>query len=112
MGTLYGISCSECGHVSFPARPVCPNCLGSKIVETRVGDRATLLMHTVSHVAPEGFKAPLLQAWVRMEEGPEVFTLLLCSAGDAAMLSTGQRLEFETITDDAGVVKWGYRPVF
>ncbi|QIN77488.1 hypothetical protein GBA65_02090 [Rubrobacter marinus] len=47
-------------------------------------------MHTVSHVAPDGFEAPLVQAWARLDEGPEVFCLLFCTADEAARLSAGQ----------------------
>lgn len=108
---LGGVSCGSCGHVSFPTRPVCPNCLGTEVDEAVVGARATLLAHTVSHVAPDGFEAPLVQAWARLEEGPEVFCLLLCTADEAARLSTGQQLEFEALFDGAKVERWGYRPI-
>lgn len=108
---LGGVACGLCGHVSFPIRPVCPNCLGTKVEEMPIGAHATLLMHTVSYVVPEGFEAPLVQAWVRLDEGPEIFSLLFCSTEDAARLSAGQRLEFEVDIDGTKVEKWGYRPV-
>jgi uncharacterized OB-fold protein len=107
---LGSISCATCGHVSFPRRPVCPNCLGTEIGEAAVGARATLLVHTVNHVVPDGFEAPLVQAWAQLDEGPEVFCLLLCTADEAARLSADQRLEFEAFFDEAKVEGWGYRP--
>lgn len=95
----------------LPDRPVCPNCLGTKVGGVAIGARATLLMHTVSHVAPDGFEAPLVQAWVELDEGPEIFCLLFCAADEAAQLAAGQKLEFEAITDGSKVQRWGYRPV-
>lgn len=109
---LGGVACGACGHISFPTRPVCPNCLGTEVDEVAVGARATLLMHTVSHVAPAGFEAPLVQAWVELDEGPEVFCLLFCPAEEAAQLSAGQRLSFEVISRGAGVERWGYQPMW
>lgn len=108
---LGGVVCRRCGHVGFPARPVCPNCLGTEVVETPIGAHATLRMHAVSHVAPDGFEAPLVQAWVELDEGPELFCLLLCKAEEAATLSAGHRLEFEVIAGGTKAERWGYRPV-
>lgn len=80
--------------------------------EKPIGAYATLRMHTVSHVAPDGFEAPLVQAWVELNEGPEIFCLLLCMADDAGTLSSGQRLEFETVADsEEQAMRWGYRPL-
>lgn len=80
--------------------------------ERLIGASATLLGHTVSHVAPEGFEAPLVQAWVKTDEGPELFTLLFCTEKDAATLSSGQRLKLETTADEDRTERWGYRPTF
>lgn len=109
---LSGIRCGTCGHVSFPVRPVCPNCFGTEVEGAPIGAKATLLSHTISHVAPDGFEAPLVQAWVRVDEGPELFSLLSCTAEQAASLSSEQRLELELFTERNGVQGWGYRPIF
>lgn len=109
---LGGIRCGVCGHVSFPVRPVCPNCFGTEVEEAPIGAQATLLSHTISHVAPDGFEAPLVQAWVRVDEGPELFSLLFCTVEWAASLSSEQRLELETVADGNRITGWGYRPIF
>ena len=109
---LAGLGCSACGHVSFPVRPVCPNCLQTEVAERPIGLWATLMGFTISHVAPEGFEAPLVQAWVKADEGPELFSLLFCTEEDAAALSLGQRLKIETVAGEEGIERWGYRPIF
>lgn len=109
---LAGLGCRVCGHVSFPVRPVCPNCLATEVEERPIGAEATLLAHTVSHVAPEGFEAPLVQAWIKTDEGPELFSLLFCSVEDAVALYFGQRLKLETVVSEDSAERWGYRPVF
>ena len=108
---LSGVSCRDCGHVSFPARPVCPSCLGTGVQDAAIGARATLLMHTVSHVAPDGFEAPLVQAWVALDEGPELFSLLLCTAGEASKLRVGQKLKLVVLFEGTRRERWGYKPV-
>lgn len=66
--------------------------------------------------APPGFTAPYVQAFVRLEEGPLVFTPVTgCEPRDDA-LTIGQEMELaiEPLRQDEQgqvVLSWTYRPV-
>ena len=38
--------------------------------------RRRLFSHTIARFAPKGFKAPYFQAFVDLDEGPRIFTLI------------------------------------
>jgi uncharacterized OB-fold protein len=44
--------------------------------EIEMGRRARLFSHAIARVAPNGFEAPYFQAFVELEEGPRIFTLI------------------------------------
>jgi uncharacterized OB-fold protein len=73
---LRGSRCGECGEVSFPFRPVCPRCKTDAAEEIALSTTATLYSFTVCYTAPQGWKAPYLQAYVELPEGMRVFTLI------------------------------------
>jgi uncharacterized OB-fold protein len=57
--------------------PVCPACLSfGTMSKVEIGRTARLYSHTIAHIAPQGFKAPLFQAFVDLPEGPRIFTLV------------------------------------
>lgn len=113
--SLIGSQCSPCGYIAFPRRPVCPACLSRHVAEARIGQRARLESFAVARQAPPGFSAPYIQALVRLEEGPVVFTMVTgCEPLDDG-LTIGQPMELviEPIRqDDHGnrVLAWKYRP--
>lgn len=73
---LRGSCCEHCAEHVFPSRVICPRCRLSTMRPARLGPEGTLFSFTVSHVAPEGFDAPYLQAFVQLSEGPRVFSLI------------------------------------
>jgi uncharacterized OB-fold protein len=74
---LLACKCRACGTVVFPKMPVCPSCGGNgKMDDVEIGQRGRLYSFTIAHVAPAGFKAPFLQAFVDLPEGPRIFTLI------------------------------------
>ena len=73
---LRGSRCRECGDVCFPFRPVCPRCKAEEAEEIALGSGASLYSFTVCYIAPEGWRAPYLQAYVELPEGIRVFTLI------------------------------------
>jgi uncharacterized OB-fold protein len=44
--------------------------------EAEIGRTGRLYSHAIAHVAPQGFSAPLFQAFVELSEGPRVFALV------------------------------------
>jgi uncharacterized OB-fold protein len=112
---LAGGRCPHCGYVTVPARPACPACHQRREPEpAAVGRTATLESFTLSHVAPTGISAPYVQAFVRLAEGPKLFTQLDIDPSEVSNLETDQLLELVVDTigrDEQGreLVGWKYR---
>jgi len=57
--------------------PVCPSCgQNGAMRDVKIGRKGRLYSHTIARFAPKGFKAPYFQAFVDLEEGPRIFSLI------------------------------------
>ncbi|SDS47077.1 Zn-ribbon domain-containing OB-fold protein [Bradyrhizobium canariense] len=54
-GVLTSTRCEDCGHVTFPPKPMCPNCWSSRIQWKNLQATGTLYSWTRVHAAPEVF---------------------------------------------------------
>jgi uncharacterized OB-fold protein len=113
---LIGSRCRLCGYVCFPKKQVCVKCVRDDcMAETKFGPYAHLDSYAVIHVAPPGFTVPYIQAYVILEQGPKIFTLISgCEPRDDA-LAPGQKMELviERITDDENgnhLIGWKFKP--
>jgi len=74
---LLGAKCDACGTVVFPKMPVCPACGRNRTMQDiAIGRRGRLFSHTIARFAPTGFRAPYFQAFIDLEEGPRIFSLI------------------------------------
>jgi len=74
---LLGAKCGACGTVVFPRMPVCPSCgRNGAMQDVEIGRKGRLFSHTIARFAPKGFKAPYFQAFVDLDEGPRIFSLI------------------------------------
>ena len=74
---LLGARCGACGTVVFPRMPVCPSCGRNGTMQNiEIGRKGRLFSHTIARFAPKGFKAPYFQAFVDLDEGPRIFSLI------------------------------------
>ncbi|MGO9699889.1 MAG: Zn-ribbon domain-containing OB-fold protein [Xanthobacteraceae bacterium] len=74
---LLGAKCSACGTVVFPKMPVCPSCgRNDTMRDAEIGRKGHLFSHTIARFAPKGFKAPFFQAFIDLDEGPRIFSLI------------------------------------
>ncbi len=55
-GRLMASRCEQCGHVSFPPRADCPDCLGDKFTFDELSGVGTVLTYTKIDAAPAGFE--------------------------------------------------------
>ncbi len=79
----------------------------------RLGQRGTLYSATVCQVAPEGWRAPYLQAYVELPERIRVFTLIsseIDPRADALERGTPMELVVEPVQPGAEAVTYKYRP--
>jgi uncharacterized OB-fold protein len=115
---LLGAKCGACGMVVFPKMPVCPACGRNGVMrDTEVGRRGRLFSHTIARFAPKGFKAPYCQAFVDLDEGPRIFTLIgaECAVEDG-VLKDGMdvKIVVEPLADtpeNKNVLTYKYVPV-
>jgi uncharacterized protein len=100
---LLGSRCDNCAIVVFPKMPACPACRRNGTMrEVEIGRSARLYSHTIARVAPKGFKAPFFQAFVDLDEGPRIFTLIgaQCPVGDGVLEDgMAMRLVIEPLAD-------------
>ncbi|HEY7632782.1 MAG TPA: OB-fold domain-containing protein [Thermoleophilaceae bacterium] len=78
-----------------------------------LGERGRLYSFTVCHVAPAGWEAPYLQAYVEIPEGIRVFSLVADSVPAAAdSLSPGMPMELviEQVRPGSETTTFKYRP--
>ncbi len=114
---LIGSKCSVCGYVSFPKRQVCPMCINEGTMkEISLSSRGKINTFTISRVAPIGFKAPYIQAYVDLPEGPRVFSLITgCEPSEEAVkIGTDVELVIEKITEDSegnDLIGYKFRPL-
>jgi uncharacterized protein len=100
---LVGAKCDACGAVVFPKMPVCPACgRNGAMRDITIGRKGRLYSHTIARFAPKGFKAPYFQAFIDLDEGPRIFSLIgaACPVEDG-VLEDGMtmRLVIEPLAD-------------
>jgi len=114
---LIGSKCSACGYTSFPLKKVCIRCRRDDTMENmRLGPYGTLETYAVMRVGPPDFPPPYMVGYVRLLEGPVIFTQITgCEIEDDA-LEIGAEMELvlaEIKKDSAGnkLIGWKFRPV-
>jgi len=84
--------------------------------EIALSSRGEIDTFTVVHVAPVGFKAPYIQAYVDLPEGPRVFSLITGCEPSESALKTGTEVELviDKITEDEkgnDLIGYKFRPI-
>jgi uncharacterized protein len=100
---LLGAKCGACGTVVFPRMPVCPSCgRNGAMQDVEIGRKGRLFSHTIARFAPNGFKAPYFQAFVDLDEGPRIFSLIgtECAVEDGVLEDgMAMRIVIEPLAD-------------
>jgi uncharacterized OB-fold protein len=81
---LTGSKCASCQRVYFPPLKICPDCLddGQPLQSVFLSKTGTISSYSVAQVAPSGYESPHVQAYIKMEEGVKIFTLMIdCGGG-------------------------------
>jgi len=114
---LIGSKCSACGRSFFPKRAVCRVCQRDDTMnDIPLSTRGKIDTSTVVRVAPLGFKAPYIQAFVHLPEGTRVFSLITGCDPVEGVIKDGQDVEMviEKITEDESgndLIGYKFRPV-
>ena len=112
---LLGSKCVSCGEVVFPRLLDCPACFSFGTMRpVRVRGRGHLRDFVVAYRGPAGFDVPYIQAYVKLMEGPVIFTTI-AGVNDAGELALGQEMvmSIEIVRSDGevDVMGWKFRPV-
>jgi uncharacterized OB-fold protein len=114
---LIGSRCRVCGRTFFPKQSVCRICMvDDTMEETALSTKGKIDTFTVVHVAPMGFKAPYIQAFVDLPEGPRIFSLITGCEPSEDALKTGVEVEvvIDKITEDEkgnDLIGYKFRPI-
>jgi uncharacterized OB-fold protein len=114
---LIGSRCSLCGNVTFPKMKVCPRCAKKDTMEeVHLSGRGKLDTFSIVNAALPGFKAPSIQAYINLEEGPRIWSLITGVEADEKALKIGMELELvvEKVREDAQgneVISYQFRPI-
>jgi uncharacterized protein len=114
---LVGSKCTACGEVAFPKRMVCPRCLKKDVMrEFHIKGKGKLNTFAIVNAAIPGFKAPSIQAYVDLDDGPRMWSLLTGTEPDPEKLKIGMDLELviAKVRDDEQdneLVSYQFRPV-
>jgi uncharacterized OB-fold protein len=112
--SLLGSRCKECGETVFPVMRDCPLCGVPDTMEScRLRGTGALEDFIVAERGPAGFAVPYVQAYVRLDDGPVIFTLVTDVDPRSPNLRVGERMNmvFETIATrgEDCIVGWKFR---
>lgn len=114
---LIGSKCDICGIVAFPSRRVCPACVkGMTMKPIRLSGKGKIDSYSISYVAPPGVKAPYIQSWIRLAEGPPIFSIITGVEPSEKALHIGMDVEFtvgKLAEDEDGndLIGYQFRPI-
>ena len=75
--TFAGSRCRHCGEIVFPALRDCPLCVRSDVMEPYVlAGHGVIRDFVVAERGPAGLAVPYVQAWVRLDDGPVIFSII------------------------------------
>jgi uncharacterized OB-fold protein len=74
---LAGSRCRKCYEVVFPAVLDCPVCVEPGVMEDyQVLGHGRVRDYVIAERGPEGFDVPYVQAWLKLDDGPAIFSII------------------------------------
>jgi len=110
---LIGSRCKNCRHVAFPKREICPACVVPGTMEdVDLSRKGKIDTFTVLHVGAKGFPVPYVVGYVRMAEGPRIFSVIQTDEAGRNSLKIGREVELtlgKTRDDEQGNEVMGFQ---
>ena len=100
---LIGSRCKKCDYVAFPKKEICPACVTKgNMEETDLSRTGKVDTFSVLHVGAPGFPVPYIVGYVKMPEGPRVFSVIQCDNNSVESIEIGTEVELvlSKIRDD------------
>lgn len=87
---LAGSRCRNCQEVLFPAVRDCPVCVQPDVMEDyQLRGHGKIRDYVIAERGPEGFDVPYVQAWLSLDDGPAVFSIIETAEPRAFSLEIG-----------------------
>ena len=91
---LLGNKCKKCGLTAFPKTPVCPTCQVQDTMEdAKFEGKGTLDSFSIVEAALPGFQRPSIQAYINIENGPKIWSLITGCEPTEDSLKLGMKME-------------------
>ena len=110
---LLGSGCSRCEEVVFPAMRDCPNCVSRDTMRPkRIRGHGVVRDLAVVHRGAKGFAVPYVQAFVKLDDGPVIYSTLEGAAhGDLRVgVVVEMRIGVVKTLDGVDYVGWTFGP--
>ena len=101
--------CSNCGHVYFPPRPVCPACSSRDVGTFAASGNGSLLSYVINYRQHPSFPGPYAIALVKLDEGPTMMSNIVDCEQTPEALVLDMPLEV-TFEDNGDVAIPLFRP--
>lgn len=108
-GELIVQSCTACGTVQHPPRPLCVQCWNNALEWKSVSGEATVYSFTVTHRSTtRGFRedTPYVVAIVELDEGARLTTNIVGCAPDQVRIGMQVKVVFSPATDTITLPKF------
>jgi uncharacterized protein len=114
-GPLHGARCSRCQEIVFPHLLDCPLCMQPEVMEPYdVRGAGTLVDFVITQRGPAGFAVPYVQGYVKLDDGPTIYSMLTGVEATESGPKVGERMRMvlEAIRKegDVEIVGWKFRP--
>lgn len=115
--SLCASQCPRCRKVTFPAMRVCPDCLDTEHPPENIFLAHTGVVQSFSaaQIAPPGFEAPHVQAYIQMPEGVKIFSILVdCQGGGSVETGIPVQLVIQRVGeagDGREVLAYRFKPL-
>ena len=91
---LIGNRCKACGAKFFPKTPVCPKCIEKDAMEeTFIKGKGKLDVFSIVNAGLPGFKVPSIQAYIQLDDGPRIWSLVTGCEPSEDSLKPGMEME-------------------
>lgn len=114
---LIGSRCSLCGYCCFPKKTICTRCRRDNCMEEiQIGVRGKLDSFAVMQVGTPDLPAPYIIGYVKVSEGPLIFSMITGCEPREDALELGEEMELviEKIKEDENgddIIGWKYEPI-
>lgn len=110
-----GARCRQCDEVVFPFLRDCPSCFEAEAMDPfTMAGRGTLVDFVVVERGPAGYAVPYVQAYIKLLDGPKIYSMLSGVEPTETGPRIGQDMEMfiDVIRSENGVeiVGWKFRP--